>query len=199
MYHGNPACLSRATPASRRPAPMLGALAVVLLLTGCATPPKIYTNQDPSADLAGYRTFGFPERPDTDPDGYSSLVSLHLQNAVAAQLEARGLTRSDSPDLLANFSVETTDRISGTQAGPSVGGGVGMGRRTSGFGVSLGYGFGGGGYREGTITIDLVDTKRNQVVWQGVLVEKVKDMGEDQLQAHMTQAVGLIFEKFPVN
>jgi hypothetical protein len=60
-------------------------------LSGCASGPKIYTNQDPLAYFAGYRTFAFEEVLGTDrPGGQRSIISSHLLRATQSEMERRG-------------------------------------------------------------------------------------------------------------
>src|SRR5690606_10626871 len=98
-----------------------------------------------------YSTYGFMERPDTDAEDYASLLTLYLQRAVAAELDARGYRPADDPGLEVNFSVTTALVGDAAGSGPSIGGGFGVGRHSSGVGVSVGYGFGGGGREERTV------------------------------------------------
>ena len=63
------------------------------LLAACASSgPKLYSDTDPGADFAGYRTYAFEPVLGTDKVGYSSILSQNLKSAVARELEARGYT-----------------------------------------------------------------------------------------------------------
>lgn len=174
-------------------------LLLVLLLAGCATAPKVFVNEAPGVDLSRYATYGFVEEPDTDAGDYASLLTLYLQRAVTAELDARGYRFAEEPDLEVNFSVETAPVPGTVDSGPRVGGGFGVGRHTSGVGVSLGYGFGGVGREERTVTVHLVDAQRRQVVWQGVVVRRLRTADARAMEADLHEAVRLIFERFPAS
>jgi hypothetical protein len=182
------------------------ALAVAsLLLQACAVAPVVRVNYDPSADFSQYKTFGFASPLGTDSGGYQSLVSLHLKAATQRELESRGLRlEAAAPQLLVNFNASLDDKMRVTRL-PS---------------TSLGFGLGGGyyGYRnglysawpfyrdetvvtpykEGTLNIDVVDSARKQLVWEGVVTDSVTQATLDNVPAAITAAVAAAFAKYPV-
>ena len=150
-----------------------------LLLAGCASGPKIYTNEDPTVDFGKYRTFGFQAQLGTDNDQYASLASQYLKAATVREMEARGYKESANPDMIVNFSVNTEEKIRTTQS-PTAGGYYGY----RGYGAWGGY----GGYEtrvtqytEGTVNVDLVDAEKSQLIWEGVIVGKVTDEVRENL------------------
>jgi hypothetical protein len=52
-------------------------------------------------------------------------------------------------------------------------------------------------YREGTLSIDLVDTKRKQLVWQGIAEGEVQDEALKDPGPAVDRVVTLIFSNFP--
>lgn len=168
----------------------------ITLLAACATGPKITADYDRSADFSQYRSFGFFEPLGTDTAGYESLVTQSLKAATRRELEARGYTYAESgADLLVNFNAKLAKalRVSSTPA-PMY------------YGYRRGYygGWGGYGYTtqvdqyvEGTLNIDIIDPKRQQLVWEGVAVGRVKEKAQEQRQAAIAAAVAEIFTKYP--
>src|SRR5690606_28303682 len=116
---------------------------------------------------SAYRTFGFFDQVATDKAQYSTLLTTRLKSAVRTQLEKNGYTYSENdPDLRANFFVKVADKQDIRSTPQPMG---------PGFYGYRGYGAWGGypdvetvNYKEGTLSVDLVDAKKNQLVWEGV-------------------------------
>jgi hypothetical protein len=163
---------------------------VVLVLAACATGPTIRSHVDPTADLSRFRSFGFFSKEQV----YSSFVSRYIESAVTDEMLARGYVRSDTPDLLINFHVQTQDKLQVTQT------------PTGYYGWRRGYAWGGayGGYetdvrqyKEGTLNIDIVDRARNQLVWEGVAVGRIQTKSMDDPQPAIKAVVAQVFAKYP--
>ena len=143
--------------------------AAAVLLAGCASQPKVLSDYDKSADFAGYRTFGFVTQVGADSTEFRSLAVQTMQAAATRQMELRGYTRSDTPDLVINFTgkIEEKTDVESVPA-PYYGPGWGYG----GF-YGAPYGGWGGGtqvttrrYNVGTLVIDVVDREKRQAVFQ---------------------------------
>lgn len=176
------------------------ALAVAMTaLAACQTRPEVRTQSAPNLDIARYTTFGFIDKPGTDTAGYTTLTTRYLEEVVGREMTSRGYTRSESPDLLINFNVATQDKIE--NRGPSVG--VGYGGRGWRHGHGYGWGVGLGGYNdihnftEGSLTVDVVDRARNELIWSGTAVGRLTKKTLEQPQPAIEQAVDLIFDKYP--
>lgn len=170
-------------------------IGAALLLAGCASGPKIFTNEDPSADFGQFRTFGFQATLGTDNDKYASLASQYLKVATVRELEARGYKESANPDMIVNFNVNTEEKIRTTQT-PTAGGYYGY-RGYGAWGGYAGYETQVTQYTEGTVNVDLVDARRQQLVWEGVIVGKVTDDVRDNLRAVCDDVVTAIFARYP--
>jgi uncharacterized protein DUF4136 len=173
----------------------LGLLLVLGLLTGCSSP-KIITNVDPNAAFDRYRTYGFTDPLGTDSDEYQSLTSQFLKQAVGRELEARGYTAADAPDLLVNFYLQTQEKLNTTTQPSGYYGYRGHG----GYGTWGGY----GGYEttvtqytEGTLNIDLVDSRRMQLVWEGAIIGQITDKMRRELEKSIDESVAKLFAEFP--
>jgi hypothetical protein len=168
---------------------------LVTLLAACASRPQIRTQSAPALDLQKYQTFGFVEHPDTDKSGYTTLTTRYLKDAVAREMQARGYTRSEQPDLLVNFSVGSKDKVEGS-SWPDIG--VGWGRWSRGWG--WGGSFGGRDIRtvtEGSLTIDVVDQQRKELIWSGTAKGRVTSKTENNPQPAINETVAAIFAKYP--
>ncbi len=175
---------------------IVGVLAM-LLVAGCASGPSIYANKDPGADFATYRTFNFMNPLGTDRPGYSSVLSEYLRTAASRELEARGYQKSDNPDLLVNFNVQTKDKVqtTTTPSGPAYGGYYGY--RSGYYGTWGGYDTQVTQYTEGTLTVDVVDAGRKQLAWDGTAVGRIREEARKNLQQAVDRVMTQIFEKFP--
>ncbi len=168
-----------------------------LLFAGCASGPSIFANSDPSANFATYRTYNFAVPLGTDKSGYSSLLSQYLRTATARELEARGYTRSDTPDLLVNFNLQTKDKIqtTTTPSGPSYGGYYGY--RSGYYGVWNGYDTQVTQYTEGTLTVDVIDAARKQLAWDGTAVGRIRNESRKNPQPSIDKVITEIFAEYP--
>lgn len=176
----------------------LAALAAVVL-AGCASGPKLFVNEDPGADFASYRTFAFSTPLGTDSPQYSSMLSTFLKDATRRELEGRGYRYVESdPDLLVNFYVKTKEKITSTSVptGPAYGAGY-YGYRGMNYGVWTGYETQVSQYTEGTLNIDLVDTRLKRLVWEGVAVGRVRDDIRENLKPAVDGVVTQVFAKYP--
>jgi hypothetical protein len=170
------------------------------LLTACAASgPKIITNSAPGFAISSYGTFGFMQPLSTDRGSVRSLESQHLVAATSRELEALGLIRDDAnPALLVNFLIATKEKL---ESRPTAGPSVYYGR--SRYGTWGGYGIGYGNTTEvvqrteGTLTIDIVDAERNELVWEGAATARVTDSMRENRGAVIDAAVRDIFAQFP--
>lgn len=185
-----------------RPRMVTMMLAAVALagLSACASGPDVRSLSDPTANFTQYQTFGFVEPLGTDSRGYQSIVSQQLKVATQREMEARGFRYSaESPQLLVNFSASLNDKLRvTTMPEPVYGGYYGYRRgfyqpwpmyqdRTT---VSE--------YQEGTLTIDVIDAARKQLVWEGTVTKKITSTDTANVSALLDGVVTSAFAKFPV-
>jgi hypothetical protein len=177
-------------------------LGVAALLGGCASGPDIRADYDRSVDFGKYRTYGFQTEAGTDKAEFRSIATQVLQTAAAREMEARGYTRSENPDLVINFKgkLEEKTDIESTPApyyGPTWGYG---GWRGAPYGA---YGYGGGSqvtthrYKVGTLVMDVIDREKRQAVFQGGLEDVVTKKMLENREATISNAVAQIFTKYP--
>ena len=179
---------------------LTAALALAALaMTGCSSGPDIRADYDRAADFGKYRSYGFVAQAGTDEGDFKSLSTQMLQNAASRQMEARGYTRSDNPDLVINFKGQLEEKtdIESTPA-PYYGPGWGYG----GWGGAYWGGWGGTEvttrrYNVGTLVMDVVDREKRQVVYQGGIEGVVTREMMQNREATITAAVGHLFSKYP--
>lgn len=163
------------------------AVILVAIMAGCASAPATHVVTDPQADLRAYRTFGFYE---TGKGEYSTITDNRLKQATREQLQRLGYTYVDSnPDLRVNIllKVESRQEIHSTPA--SVGRFAYRGWVP--YAVETVH------YREGTLAIDLVDAKRNSMVWRGVAGDRITNSDMRNSGETIDSVVRQLFAAFP--
>jgi hypothetical protein len=170
------------------------------LLSGCESGPAIRVDRDPGADMAAYRTFGFFDQVATDRAQYSTIVTSRLKQATRAQLERNGLAYSEQdPDLRVNFYLKIVEKQE-VRSTPSMTMGAGYyGYRGGMYGTwgSYPYDVETVDYKSGTLSIDLVDARKNALVWQGLAEGRVKSESVKNPGPAIDRVVADIFSNFP--
>lgn len=173
-------------------------LASVLGLGACATRPLIDSQSRAGTDFTAYRSYAYVEQPGTDKTGYSTILTSHFKAAVDREMAARGyVLDAANPDLLVNFfsNVETRSESYST---PTVRMGY-YGYRGGVIAVPLyGEDVSTRNYRVGTVNIDVVDAKRKELVWEGVLEGALSRKAMRDPAGAVRSAVSQIFQRYPV-
>lgn len=185
----------------------IGLVAMAILIAGCASGPDYRSDYDRSIDFASYETWGFYEPLGTDRAGYSSLISRYFREAIQREMLALGYRYVDAgtPDLLVNVAANAED-VTEVRS-----------RTVPDVGLSYGYGIGYYGYRrglyavyprystevetvhykQGTANVDVVDNRRNQLIWEGVAEGRLSRESMADPQGAISRVVAGIFDRFP--
>jgi hypothetical protein len=140
-------------------------------------------------DFGQLRTFAFKtERDSKDRLATNTLEAARIQNALAAQLEAKGFTPSnDNPDFIVAFYSRTQQKTqvnsTGFGFGPGWGWGYGVpfrGRWRWGFGPDIWTST----YLQGCVMADIIDPKTQELVWRGVVQDTVHGIGQSEKEAN---------------
>lgn len=171
----------------------------ILIAAGCATGPSIRVDKDPAVDMRAYKTFGFFDQVATDRAQYSTIVTSRLKEATRSQMERVGYTYDEKePDLRVNFflNIQEKQEIRSSPS-PTVGMGY-YGYRGGMYGAWGGYpNVDTVDYKAGTLSIDLVDARKNSLVWQGLAEGRVKDESIRNPGPAIDAVVSQIFANFP--
>lgn len=201
MTHDLPFARSAARPSVPSPSrrSLLAAavtFAGAALAAGCASRPEVHHDRDPRADFASYRTFAF--RDSRDPArgalgalgaDYTTLHETRLRQAATRELERQGLTQvAHDPDLRVHVAMTVVQR---QELHSSPARGFGMGYRgwsaTRLDTVDV---------RQGTLVVDLVDARRNALVWRGVAEGAVDRQEAQDAGATIERAMAEVFAGF---
>lgn len=170
------------------------------LLAACATGPRISTDSDPRADFSAYRSFAFYSPLAIEREGYASLVSGRMKAAARAQMESRGYRYSETdPDLWLNINAYMQQRTDVSTV-PDVDYAYYYSYRARGY-VAMPYWHDRTTvrrYTEGTMNIDLVDARRNALVWEGIAVGRVpRNLDAARRDAGIDATIAEIFAAYP--
>lgn len=181
-------------------------IALLALLTfgiGCSSSVTITTDYDKEADFTQYKTFGFLKWNAESSALVNDLDRRRLENAVAAELEKRGMKRIDGMgDTMIGFHVVAEEKTGTTSYTNHYGG---MGYYGGGFGYGYGYPYGGSSttqtstytYVIGTIVIDQYDASSKKLVWEGIAQGEVKD-DKSKREENIKEDMRRMFENYPV-
>ena len=191
---------------SHQPRQQIGRLILMLsafVIAGCASGPNVLTDYDHDADFGAYNTYNFVDGAGPDHGNVQSFFTKYVIEAVTIEMEKRGYTKSDDPDLLVNFGAKFADKVDvrTTSAPPMTGGYYGYRRGPYAYGTWGAYGHSTqthvSQYTEGTFNIDIIDNKRRQLVWEAVGIGKVSEKKWDNLEETIMTGVPLYFSTYP--
>jgi hypothetical protein len=177
-----------------------GILVLAAGASGCAGD-NIRSDYDPTADFSQYKTYNFFADAGPEQTNYQSFFSQYMVAAITREMEMRGYSKSNDPDLLVNFNAilqEKTDVR--TTPAPSYGGGY-YGYRGGFYDPWGGYGYGTethvSQYTEGTFNIDLVDARAKKLVWEAVGTGRISQKVLEELEERVNAGVPKFFAKYP--
>ena len=173
-----------------------------LILAACASGPTIRANTAPGANLQAYKTYTFVRPLGTDRGGVETPLSGYFKEATRREMDARGyqFVESGDADLLVNFGANAQEKTDIRSTPVSMGVGYG------GY-----YGYRGGmygaawstpevetvRYQVGTANIDVVDARKKQLVWEGLIEGKLTEKAMKDPRATVNMVVTEIFKQFP--
>jgi hypothetical protein len=122
----------------------------------------VNSDYDKKVEFTQFKTFAFYKN-GIDKVEISDLDKRRILNSIDEVLTTKGLTKSETPDLLINFFTKEREQVDVNQ-----------------FNMGWGYGWGWGWdpwmwggntsvtrYVEGTLYIDIIDAKKKELIWQG--------------------------------
>lgn len=173
---------------------------LVVLASGCASESKLRSAYDDSVDFSQYKTYNYIDGAGPNSDNYQSLFSQYMVKAINIEMQSRGYTLSDAPDLLVNFNANLQDKTKVTTS-PSMYSGGYYGYRGGYYDPWVGYGYGTdthvSQYTEGTFNIDLVDPQLKRLVWEAVGVGRINDDTFENLEQKVAEGVPRYFALYP--
>jgi hypothetical protein len=183
---------------------LLPVLALVFL-SSCNSV-RVLSDYDQQANFNEYKSYAF-YKTGIDKAQISDLDKKRILRAIEEEMTSRGFVKSENPDILINIFTKEQERVDvyNNNFGWGGMGGWGWGGFGGwGWGPGLGWGWGGGGMvstsTEGSLYIDLVDTKSKQLVWQGKgegTLANTKNI--QKKEQRIKEFVSQIMEQYPPN
>ena len=180
----------------------------LVFLASCSSV-KVITDYDKEANFNTFKTYAF-YKTGIDKAEISDLDKKRILKAIDVEMAARGFVKSNQPDVLVSIFTKERERVDVYNNNFGFGwGGFGWG----GFGRFgfynpwlFGPGFGwGGGFgpnvstrTEGSLYIDVIDTRKKELVWQGRGVGTLNNIKNiEKKEKRIKQFVAEILEKYP--
>jgi len=164
-------------------------LLLLFVFASCSTV-RVASDYDKKADFNNYSSFAF-YKPGIDKAQISDLDKKRILRAIDSELSAKGMTKSESPDLLISIFTKEKERVDVYQN-------------------NFGYGWGWnpwwyGGFNnstvsrstEGTLYIDLIDAKTKELVWQGIGSANLVTRDIEKKEARIREIVKEITAQYP--
>lgn len=154
------------------------------LTAGCGSPARTSVDFNPNADFGRYRTYSW--RPGTPAP--SSLMDERIVSSVNRELQRKGLSRvASGGDLKVTYHVSLERRLDVFSwdylDGPYWTDTWSM--RTEVREIP-----------EGRLIVDLIDSRRNQIVWRGVATD-VLTSSETDMESRIGDVTSEMFEEYP--
>ncbi|AWK04599.1 DUF4136 domain-containing protein [Flavobacterium crocinum] len=164
---------------------------LLLILSSCSSV-TVYSDYDKTVDFAPYKTYAY-FKPGIDKVEISDLDKRRILRAIDDQMQAKGFTKSDNPDMLVNIFTKSREQVDVNQ-----------------FSAGWGYGWGWGWNpwmmygnqttvstsTEGTLYIDLIDAKKKEMIWQGEGIGTLT-RNIDKKDERIAEFVGKILAQYP--
>lgn len=161
------------------------ALVCIVLLSSCSSV-KVVSDYDTKTDFSKYKTFAF-YKPGIDKAKISDLDKKRIMREIEANLTAKGMTISENPDMLISIFTKERERIDVYN--------------NAYWGYGYGPWYGGGTYAssstEGTLFVDFIDRKKNELFWQGIGVGDLVLTTVEKKEARIKEIVTKILAQYP--
>lgn len=183
-----------------------------IFLTSCNTW-KFIGEYDHDVDFSAYKTFGLLNWDPVNDKEVSPQTKKYILMSIKGEMEERGYVyQENDADLQISIFIlvqEKTsysaysDHYAGYNGYGAIGVGIGVGSGGTSVGV-VGYGMPGmypytavkHDYNVGTIVIDLLDSSKKRLVWQGVATGRIAH--EEAKERNIKSDIGRLFQKLPV-
>ena len=172
---------------------------VLLFLSSCASV-RVLSDYDKDVNFNDYKSYAF-YKTGIDKAQISDLDKKRILRAIDSELSSRGFVKSDNPDLL--ISIFTKEKEQVDIYNNYWGGGFGWGWNPWYWG-GWGPGFYGGNNvstrTEGSLYIDLIDSKSKELVWQGKGVGNLNGSSNmEKKEQRIREFVSEILQAYPPN
>lgn len=166
---------------------------LLIVLASCSSV-NVAADYDREANFDNYKTFAF-FKPGIDKAEINDIDKRRILRAIEAELMAKGYTKSENPDMLVSIFTKSNQRVD-------------VYNNAWGYGAWGWGGYGGWGWRsnygnqvstttEGVLYIDLVDTEKKELIWQGSATGSLETSNIDKKEARIKKFVSEMLMQFP--
>lgn len=164
----------------------------ILALAACSPEIRVYSDHDPDYNVRNFSTVDWGQQSgieaNRNPLHYNELNDKRIKSAILKELSSRGYSRTEEdPDLVIHYHIIIDDQsVVTTEPYGYFYGPYWMRMQTHVY-----------SYREGTLIIDLMDPKTNNLVWRGWATAAIDMITQEQTEEMINRAVAKIFRRFP--
>lgn len=166
---------------------------ITILLSACGTGLHVYSDFDKDANITDYKTYSWLTREEieqkgTNPLYYNELNDKRIKQAVYDQMKKKGFTyKNELQPLEVHYHIVVEDKtVSISEPLEYVYGPTWPAKRTRFY-----------PYQQGTLIIDLMDTKNKTLVWRGWATGAIEESVSKNPEQAIQKAVAKIFTLFP--
>ncbi|MDY2588451.1 DUF4136 domain-containing protein [Winogradskyella aquimaris] len=173
-------------------------LVFTILLSSCSSV-RVAADYDRETNFDQYKTFAF-FKPGIDKAEISDIDKRRILRAIEAELMAKGMTKSENPDMLVSIFTKSTQRVDVYNNAWGAGAWGWGGFNRWGWGWGPGFGWGGNNVStttEGMLFIDFIDTDKKELFWQGSGTGYLVTRNVEKKEARIKQFVAKTLEQFP--
>ena len=178
---------------------------VLLFLSSCVSV-RVVSDYDKEANFNTYKTYAF-YKTGIDRAHISDLDKKRILKAIDAEMNSRGMVKAQDPDLLISIFTKESEQVDvynnywggmyGWGWSPYYYGGYGPGWGWGG----PGWGWGGTSVStstQGSLYIDLIDSKNKELVWQGKGVGTLNNTKKiEKKEERIREFVSEILQQYP--
>lgn len=165
---------------------------IPILLAGCSPQIMVYSDYDSAYDVSSYKTYDWGQKINIEegrnPLHYNELNDKRIKSAVEDEMSLRGYELTpENPELILHYHIIVDDQSVVT---------------TEPYGYRYGeywlrmetniY-----PYREGSLILDLMDKRSNNLIWRAWAVVAVDEVDPEKVDKLIRTAVSRIFKKYP--
>jgi hypothetical protein len=165
-------------------------LLCLVMLTSCSSV-RVVSDYDTKVDFTSYKTFAFYKK-GIDKASVSDLDKKRIMRAVEAELVAKGFSKSANPDILVSIFTKSREQVNVSDNNIGIGWGWGYNPwfygRTN---ININQ------YTEGTLFIDFIDKKTNELIWQGIGSGAMKMSNIEKKEERINEFVYKIISTYP--
>ena len=154
----------------------------------------INSDYDKQVDFSKFKTYAF-YKTGIDKVEISDLDKKRIMRSIDEQMTAKGFSKSETPDMLINISTKERQQVNVNQFNAGFGYGWGFGWNPMFYGGGMGMN-NVSTFEEGTLIIDLIDSTKKELIWQGEGVGHLTQ-NTDKKDANIKEFVSRILTQYP--